>query len=163
MEGEVLRDDQWERIKPFVPGGLKGKRGPRSNGRRFIDALLWMTRSGARWRDLPERFGPYRSVKRRYYRWIEMGVLNRIFEAAPAAVKRVARMTQANERAVRNRFDGKNGENLVTLIQHSNAVFGVVLGLSQRSQFAIGVGLSDLRLHLIAAVAAIDAAQAEPL
>jgi len=37
---EVLRDDQWDRIKPFVPGGLKGKRGPRSNGRLFIDALL---------------------------------------------------------------------------------------------------------------------------
>jgi hypothetical protein len=40
LEGEILRDDQWERIKPFVPGGLKGKRGPRSNGRRFVDALL---------------------------------------------------------------------------------------------------------------------------
>jgi transposase len=84
LEGEVLRDDQWERIKPFIPGGLKGKRGPRSNGRRFMDALLWMARSGARWRDLPERFGPYQSVKRRYYRWIEMGVLNRIFEAVAA-------------------------------------------------------------------------------
>jgi transposase len=84
LEGEVLRDDQWERIKPFVPGGLKGKRGPRSNGRRFIDALLWMARSGARWRDLPERFGPYQSVKRRYYRWIEMGVLDKVFEAVAA-------------------------------------------------------------------------------
>jgi transposase len=65
LEGEVLRDDQWERIKPFVPGGLKGKRGPRSNGRRFIDALLWMARSDARWRDLPEKFGPYQSVNRK--------------------------------------------------------------------------------------------------
>lgn len=87
------------------------------------------------------------------------------FGYAPAAVKRVARMTRANERAVRNWFDGKNGpsgENLVTLIQHSDAVFGVVLGLSQRSQFAVGVGLLDLRLHLIAAVAAIDAVHATP-
>lgn len=39
-----------------------------------------MTRSGARWRDLPERFGNYQTVKRRYYRWIEMGVLDRMFE-----------------------------------------------------------------------------------
>ena len=84
LEGEVLRDDQWERIKPFVPGGLKGKRGPRSNGRRFLDALLWMARSGARWRDLPERFGPYQTAKRRYYRWIEMEVLDRVFEAVAA-------------------------------------------------------------------------------
>ncbi|MFA4937943.1 IS5 family transposase [Brevundimonas sp.] len=84
MEGEVLRDDQWARIEPFVPGGRKGKRGPRSNGRLFVDALLWMARSGGRWRDLPERFGPYQTAKRRYYRWIEMGVLNRLFEAAAA-------------------------------------------------------------------------------
>jgi transposase len=81
VEGEVLRDDQWEILRAFVPGGRKGKRGPRSDGRRFFDALLWLAHSGARWRDLPERFGPYQTVKRRYYRWIEQGVFNRIFEA----------------------------------------------------------------------------------
>jgi len=79
VEGEVLRDDQWERLKPFVPGGMKGKRGPRSDARRFIDALLWVGRSGGRWRDLPEKLGPYQTVKRRYYRWVENGVLDRIF------------------------------------------------------------------------------------
>jgi transposase len=77
---EVLRDDQWERIKPFVPGGRKGKRGPRSDGRLFIDALLWMARSGGRWRDLPERFGPFETAKKRYYRWIGMGVLDQVFD-----------------------------------------------------------------------------------
>jgi Transposase and inactivated derivatives len=81
LDGEVLRDDQWERLRGFVPGGQKGKRGPRSNGRRFFDAILWLARSGARWRDLPERFGPYQTAKRRYYRWIEQGVFDRIFEA----------------------------------------------------------------------------------
>jgi transposase len=40
------------------------------------DALLWMARSGGRWRDLPERFGDYQAVKRRYYRWIERGALD---------------------------------------------------------------------------------------
>jgi transposase len=85
LDGEVLRDDQWEVIKPFVPGGRKGKRGPRSDGRRFFDALLWMARSGARWRDLPERFGPYQTAKRRYYRWLENGVFDRIFAAVAAA------------------------------------------------------------------------------
>lgn len=54
MEGEVLRDDQWALLREFVPGGRKGKRGPRSDGRRFFDAILWLARSGARWRDLPE-------------------------------------------------------------------------------------------------------------
>jgi transposase len=77
---DELRDDQWERLKDFFPGGSKGKRGPRSNNRRFLNALLWIARSGGRWRDLPERFGKYQTVKRRYYRWIERGILDAIFE-----------------------------------------------------------------------------------
>jgi transposase len=81
VEGEVLRDDQWEILREFVPGGRKGRRGPRSDARRFFDAILWLARSGGRWRDLPERFGPYQTAKRRYYRWIEQGVFDRIFEA----------------------------------------------------------------------------------
>ena len=81
---DLLRDDQWDRIKDLVPGGCKGKRGPRSDNRRFINALSWMARSGARWRDLPPEFGKSGSVKRRYYRWVEAGVLDRIFEALSA-------------------------------------------------------------------------------
>jgi transposase len=80
MSVDALRDDQWERLEPFVPGGRKGRRGPRSNNRRFLDALLWMARSGARWRDLPERFGLYQTAKRRYYRWIENGTIEGIFQ-----------------------------------------------------------------------------------
>ena len=83
MDGGVdeLRDDQWERLRLLVPGGRKGKRGPRADNRRFLNALLWMARSGGRWRDLPDRLGDYRSVKRRYYRWIEMGALDAMLEA----------------------------------------------------------------------------------
>ena len=78
---DLLRDDQWERLREFVPGGCKGKRGPRADNRRFLNALLWMARSGGRWRDLPERLGDYETVKRRYYRWIEMGVLDAVLAA----------------------------------------------------------------------------------
>lgn len=81
---DLLRDDQWDLIRELIPGGSKGKRGPRSDNRRFINALLWMARSGARWRDLPDRFGDYQTVKRRYYDWVERGVLDRIFEALSA-------------------------------------------------------------------------------
>lgn len=76
-----LTDAQWEQLAPLMPGGCKGKRGPRTNNRLFMDALLWMARSGARWRDLPERFGDYRTVKRRYYDWVERGVLASLFKA----------------------------------------------------------------------------------
>lgn len=81
MDLEALNDEQWARIEPFVPGGRKGRRGPRTNNRRFVEALIWMARSGGRWRDLPERYGGYQTVKRRYYRWIEMGVLEKLFAA----------------------------------------------------------------------------------
>ena len=81
LDCDALRDDQWERLKEFAPGGRKGKRGPRTDNRRFLNALLWMARSGGRWRDLPRRFGKHETVKRRYYRWIEMGVLDAILAA----------------------------------------------------------------------------------
>ena len=81
VDPDRLTDEQWERLSPLMPGGCKGKRGPRTNNRLFMDALLWMARSGSRWRDLPERFGDYRTVKRRYYDWVERGVLTSLFKA----------------------------------------------------------------------------------
>lgn len=74
-----LSNAQWARLAPLMPGGCKGKRGPRTNNRLFMDAVFWMARSGGRWRDLPERFGDYRTVKRRYYDWVERGVLHDLF------------------------------------------------------------------------------------
>jgi len=81
MIRDDLSDEQWTRIEPFVLGGRKGKRGPRSDNRRFVNALIWMARSGARWRDLPERYGNFETAKKRYYRWVDAGVLERLFEA----------------------------------------------------------------------------------
>ncbi|MGZ6037864.1 MAG: hypothetical protein ACXWKR_04290 [Phenylobacterium sp.] len=89
------------------------------------------------------------------------GALKADFGSAPSAVKRVARLTTANERTVRNWFEGKNGpsgENLVSLMQHSDAVLGVALALSGRGQVAAGLAMVALRDQLVAAVAIIDAA-----
>lgn len=56
-----------EKVKPFVPGGRKGKRSLRRDGSRFFDALLWIARSRARWRDLPkQRFGNYPAARLRW-------------------------------------------------------------------------------------------------
>jgi transposase len=53
----VLKDEQWERIAPLLPGkaGDPGRTG--SDNRLFLEAVLWMVRTGAPWRDLPEAFG----------------------------------------------------------------------------------------------------------
>lgn len=80
-DSDRLTDAQWARIASLMPGGCKGKRGPRTDNRRFMDAVFWMARSGGRWRDLPERYGKVSTVKQRYYDWIERGVFATIFEA----------------------------------------------------------------------------------
>jgi transposase len=50
---DELTDAQWARLAPLMPGGCKGKRGPRTDNRRFMNAVLWMARSGAKWDYLP--------------------------------------------------------------------------------------------------------------
>ena len=84
VDPDALRDDQWERLRDLILGGRAGQRGPRCDNRRFVDALLWMARSGGRWRDLPPRLGDHRAVKRRYDRWIERGALDGMLAALAA-------------------------------------------------------------------------------
>jgi transposase len=75
------RDDQWERIAHRLPG-KPGDRGRTAADKRlFVEAVLWMARSGAPWRDLPETFGPWNSVYKRFARWQERGVWQRVFDA----------------------------------------------------------------------------------
>jgi transposase len=74
-----LRDDQWERIAPLLPG-KPGDRGRIAvDNRMFVEAVLWMARSGAPWRDLPEEFGLWNSVYQRFARWQKRGVWQRVF------------------------------------------------------------------------------------
>jgi hypothetical protein len=82
------------------------------------------------------------------------------FGGTPSAVKRLARLTTSNERTVRNWLDAKNGpngESLIKLMQHSDAVFEAVLQLAFRELGGFGPGLTKLRESLVAAVTAIDA------
>jgi transposase len=80
----ALRDDQWERIKGFLPG-QKGHVGANARDNRlFVEAVLYRYRAGIPWRDLPERFGDFRVVHTRFTRWNRSGVLQRIFEILTA-------------------------------------------------------------------------------
>ncbi len=84
------------------------------------------------------------------------------FGGGPSAVKTAARVTQANERAVRNWFEAKNGpsgEYLIPLLQHSDRVLRAVLELAGRRDLLVTAGFADLRQQLIDLVAAIDIAQ----
>ena len=80
----VLRDDQWERIARLVPGkvGDPGRSG--ADNRLFVEAVLWIVRVGAPWRDLPQDFGNWNSVFQRFRRWVRSGVFDQMFEALSA-------------------------------------------------------------------------------
>ena len=74
-----LTDAQWQRIELLVPG-KKGDRGRHGEDNRlFVDAVLWLVRAGAPWRDLPEQFGKWNSVFKRFRRWAKKGVWKRLF------------------------------------------------------------------------------------
>ncbi len=76
-----LSDEQWERVEGLLPGrpGTAGRSG--EDHRLFLDAVLWVLRTGAPWRDLPERFGESNSVFQRFNRWAKKGVWQQVFDA----------------------------------------------------------------------------------
>lgn len=79
MARKILRNDQWVRIESMLPG-KPGDRGVTAQDNRlFIEAVLWVARVGSPWRDLPEEFGPWNSVYKRFSRWSNNGVWHRIF------------------------------------------------------------------------------------
>jgi transposase len=77
----AISDESWERIKDLLPGrpGLRGRTA--ADNRRFLDAVLWIAKTGAPWRDLPERLGNWNNTFRRFSRWADKGVWKAVFEA----------------------------------------------------------------------------------
>ena len=72
---------QWLRIAPMLPGKAGDPGRTAVDNRLFVNAVLWVLRSGARWSDLPERYGRFKSVHKRFTRWSEKGVWERVFAA----------------------------------------------------------------------------------
>lgn len=74
-----LSDVQWERIKGGLPWRVEHVGRTATDNRLSVNAVLWVLRTGARWHDLPERYGKYKSVPARFMRWARSGVWERIF------------------------------------------------------------------------------------
>ncbi len=77
----VLSDGQWERISPHIIGDERTRGSSGEDNRMFVEAALWIVRTGSPWRDLPEVFAEWNSVFRRFSRWSAKGVWRRIFAA----------------------------------------------------------------------------------
>lgn len=75
-----LTDDEWNRIVDLLPPENTGMQGrPRKNNRTILNGMIWVARSGAPWRDLPERYGPWETVYSRFRNWFNDGILDNIF------------------------------------------------------------------------------------
>lgn len=78
-----LTDWEWSIIEPLLPGraGTKGRGRPRKDDRRVLNGIFFILRTGASWRDLPERYGPYTTAYNRFNRWAKRGVWGAVFGA----------------------------------------------------------------------------------
>lgn len=79
MHRHELTDSEWSRIEPLLPRP-RGRRSFKGE-RRFVSAVYWITRTGCPWRDLPRRYGNWKSVYNRFNNWSKRGVWERLFKA----------------------------------------------------------------------------------
>ncbi len=76
-----ISDRVWEVLDPLLPGG-KGKTGrPACDNRLFLNAVFWILRTGAPWRDLPPDYGDWKNTHRRFCRWRDRGVWDMLLDA----------------------------------------------------------------------------------
>ena len=82
--GEELTDEQWSLIEPLLaelPKRDDGRGRPWRENRKIMNGILWIQRSGARWKDLPDKFPPYQTCHRRFQSWVKDDSLRKVLEA----------------------------------------------------------------------------------
>ena len=109
MHRHALSDEQWERLQAVLP---KRKSGPEAirGDRDFVDAVLYRAKTGIPWRDLPERFGPWKTIYNRFDRWAKRGVWKQVFKALQLKVDKTGSIVDATiVRAHQDAAGGKGG------------------------------------------------------
>jgi transposase len=109
MRRHALTDEQWARLRLVLP---KQKSGPRAirGDRLFIDAVLYRAKTGMPWRDLPERFGPWKTVYNRFANWARKGHWATIFRELQYEVDEVGSIVDGSVvRAHQDASGGKGG------------------------------------------------------
>jgi transposase len=83
-----LTDEEWALIGPLLPSERGRGCRPAQDNRRYFEGMMWMARTGAQWRHLPDEYGKWNSVFRRYRRWVETGVFEAMLETLAEMVER---------------------------------------------------------------------------
>jgi len=81
-----LTDEQWTMIQPVLPRQARGGRW--NDHRQTLDGMLWVLRCGSPWRDMPERYGSWKTVYSRFRRWTDDGTLDKILARLRARIDR---------------------------------------------------------------------------
>jgi transposase len=110
MERFVLTDAQWAKMEPHCLGKPTDPGRSGSDNRRFVEAVLWIARTGSPWRDLPLFFGNWNSVFKRYRDWVKAGVFVRLFEACSDEPDMEYAMVDATIVKVHRHGQGAKGE-----------------------------------------------------
>lgn len=104
-----LTDDQWMKIEPRLPGGVRGK--PRVDDRRVISGILHVLKTGCRWCDCPPEYGPYTTIYNRFVRWAKRRIWERMFEDLAGRGRSLATQSidSTHVKAHRSAAGGKGG------------------------------------------------------
>jgi transposase len=81
MDRMCLTDAQWAKMQPHCKGKVTDPGRTGGDGRLFLEAVLWIARTGGPWRDLPPEFGRWNTVFKRFRDWVKADVFKRIFDA----------------------------------------------------------------------------------
>jgi transposase len=116
-----LTDFEWHVIKPLLPNKPRGV--PRVDDRRVLDGIFWVPRSGAPWRDLPERYGPRTTCYNRFARWRKGGAWGRMMDAISAEHDGETQMIDSTSvRAHQQTATAKKGMQIIASVDHAAAL-----------------------------------------
>jgi len=111
MHRHALTDEQWTRLRRLLPGQLTGPRS-RLGDRHFIEAVLYRAKTGLPWRDLPERFGPWKTIYNRFANWARKGHWASIFRELQLEMDATGSIVDGSVvRAHQDAAGGKGGSN----------------------------------------------------
>ncbi|THF75374.1 IS5 family transposase [Cohnella fermenti] len=141
-----IRDDQWESLKDLLPPERKPQGGrPAIDNRHMLNGMLWVIRSGAAWRDLPDYYGPWSSIYTRFRRWEKAGIFDRMLETLAAEPDSESTMMDASIVRVHQHGAGAKGGKQFQAIGRSRGglttkIHAVVDALGNPLQFEVTAG-----------------------
>ena len=122
MHRHALTDEQWARLQPVLPWRAQGRKSTRGD-RLFVDAVVFRAKTGIPWRDLPERFGPWKSVYNRFANWAAKDAWADVFRELRIEVDETASIVDGTVVRAHQDASGGRGGSKATLLDTLVEVF----------------------------------------